>query len=71
MNVYNTLMHENFAAVKFGGHFNFAFFSPKIAFHGILISRWGQNYEFRGILFSQLILKMRAQNLGIAANVQI
>ena len=38
-----TLLHENFEAVKFRGHSNFALLSPKIAFHGILISRFGQN----------------------------
>ena len=58
-----TLLHENFAPVKFPGHFNFASFLPKIAFHGVLISRLGQNYEFRGILISRF--KMRVQKLGI------
>ena len=44
--------HENFAIILIS-----RFYLAKIAFHGILISRLGKNYEFRGILISRLTLK--------------
>ena len=47
-----TLLHENFAAVKFCGYFNFvviliSHFYTKNCISGILNLRLGQNYEFR------------------------
>ena len=39
---------EYFIAWKFRGHFNFVVFLPKIAFRGILISRFKPKCEFRG-----------------------
>ena len=52
-----TLLHENFAVILIS-----RFFGGKIAFRGILISRFRQIDGFRGILISQSKQKMKKVN---------
>ena len=68
---FTTLLHENFAAWKFRGHFNFAVFLDKIAFRCILISRFRQNYEFRDILISRFEQKDEIQCSVFDKNTRI